>query len=439
MLQNRVVANTIHKLLWYIMMVLLTFMYVYQFRIPIQGLSPQIHSVRVASVLILLAAVVKTLRSHKPAKRMKGLSAKKFKKFNMLHCFLFLYVAFLAIALGPWTGVHMVTIIINLFLFTIIPIAAYYQLIDDFEDFMIILLFVTIIQAVIIWICALDSNTAFLIDSIFNKDSFLDVDMNTMRMNYSGGIGCVTSAGVVRFSVGLVACSYLYFKKRLQLYLVLLLFLGLTCSMIARTGILIALISILTTIIYSFKTRFFSGVSSLVWLSIIVVFAFTIISNSTVYSNFLSDRFIRASQLAEEQEYASSIMDISFFHGYFAGDTRKVPGISMETIIGTGVISGKAGNGIEINVDGGYLRLYVGYGLILSVFFYIYLFYTFLTLSRKARPLPIKYSMFLMLVIIFISELKEWSIYSSCHLMVFFLMSLLSENETDVNLSGVRI
>lgn len=428
MLQKRFVDTNNHSVLWYLVMVILMFMYVYQFRIPIPILPPQMHSVRVASILIFFTAVFRIAQDNKHGKKMMGMAASEFKKFVIIHCFLLFYVAILALAYGPWVGIHMVTVIINLFLFTFIPIVAFYKVIDTLYSFMVIVLWVTIIQTISIWISTVFPQVGLVIDATFNSD-FLDVDMTQMRLSYSGGIGCITSSGVVRYSLGFVACIYLFFTKSSQWYVILLLIFGLTCSMIARTGILVSLIAFLVFLFCLVKTKKIANLKSIVIPSVLVLLVYHVVINSNIYLSFFDDRFVRTTKLVEEQKYASSIMDISFFQGYFEGENRKVPDISWETVIGTGVISGKSGNGIEVNVDGGYLRLYVGYGLILSVLFYLYLVFTLYKLSKNACPLPVKYALYLLLVIIFVSELKEWSIYSSCHLMVFFLMSLLAEND----------
>lgn len=414
-----------HSLLWFVMMVVITFCYVYQFDLSIIGLSKEIHSVRIAAVAILVLAIFNGLLSKR--KRLEGLAGTHFKHFVVVHVFLLIYMIVLALLLGPWTGIHMLVVLINTFLFVFIPIIAFYQIIDSFDAFMRILLWVTIVQAIIIWICVLNPQIATVIDIAFN--SFGDNEMSQMRTGYAGGLGCITYSGVVRFSVGLVACVYFCLKKHSLLYLFLLLALGFTCSMIARTGIFVTGLAFIVVFVYYFRKRKEYALRILVLIGLVAFVAFLCISNSKKYSSFIEERFVRTKNLVEEQSGETSFMETSFFQGYFHGVDTKIPDLSFETIVGTGVISGKSGNEIEVNVDGGFYRLYVGYGLVLSVLFYFYFFVGFYILSIKNKDFSKRLTFLLMLLMILVGEFKEWNIYSSCHVTVFFLMALLVSKE----------
>lgn len=418
-------ANNKHSLPWYIMLVVITFCYVYQFDLSAFGISGQLHSSRIASVAVVVLAATNGLLTKR--KIMVGCPAPKFKQYVRVHIFIFLYMVFLAIILGPWKGQHMMGTLINVFLFQFIPIVAYYQIVDKLDEVMRILLWVTIIQAIIIWICTLNPQISAAVDLMFNGDLFGETDFAVMRDGYAGGIGCITSSGVIKFSLGLIACSYLYFITQSGLYLILLMVLGLTNSMIARTGILVSIIVFIVVLIYILKQKSFS----LLWKMIPVVILGLIVFffATKKYTGFFEERFYRAISLRDQQKNASSITDIGYFQDYFYSETTKIPDISIETIIGTGVSSGKSGNGIEVNVDGGFIRLYVAYGLFGAIAFYLYFFYTIYMIIKKSKPFHVKVTLYLFLFLIIIGEFKEFAIYGTCIVVFFFLTALLSSKE----------
>ena len=108
------------------------------------------------------------------------------------------------------------------------------------------------------------------------------------------------------------------------------------------------------------------------------------------------------------------------------GKSTVLPPLSTETIVGTGVPSGTSGNGVTVIVDGGFFRLYVAYGLILAIIFYVFFLHLIFRVSFSFKNKDIRYTMLLMSALIIIGEIKEWSIYASCHVTMFFLMALLA-------------
>ena len=117
---------------------------------------------------------------------------------------------------------------------------------------------------------------------------------------------------------------------------------------------------------------------------------------------------------------------MGFFEGYFAGKTTIIPNVSWKTILGTGITSGVSGNGVAVNVDGGYLRLYVAFGLPLAIVFYVFLYYK---LFRAAKSMPdsrLKNVLLLFLVIIIIGEFKEYVIFQQYMLCIFYTAAILA-------------
>ncbi len=408
---------------WYGGMSLLMFGFIFEFYLYSFGLPTFITPSRIAAIAIVLLAFFKTYKNKKKKKSLEGIPGKVLRQFCWFHVPVFFYMLLLYVSIGvQGDDRHMFTILIHAFVFRIIPIWAFYICFDSLEELMKVLVITMLIQTGFIWLCITNPSAKLIIDSTFHLSDTYKYYGDT----YAGGLGCITSQGLIRYAVGEVACVYLYFKKNQISYLALLLLFGLTGSMIARTGLVVATICMIFVLYYAFvkhRTAVFG--SLLAFMAFASTVTYIALNERSSRSFFLS-RFVRMTDLFEETETASNIYDIGFFNSYMHGEQTVLPPISKETIIGTGVPSGTSGNGITVNIDGGYLRLYVAYGLILAIIFYLFFFSRLLSMCLAFRNKEIRYTMLLMLSLVFIGEFKEWSIYASCHVTIIFLMALLA-------------
>jgi hypothetical protein len=329
---------------------------------------------------------------------------------------------------------HMFAVLLQTFVFRVIPIYAFYVCIDKLDEFMTVILIVVSVQTAIVWLCITDPRVKLIIDFMFNISDMYEDKIET----YAGGLGCITSKGLLRYAVGEVACVYMYYKKNNIIYILLLLIFSLTGTMIARTGLLFAIVCFAFIFAYTLKRRMIKVSMTLMLSFLIAIGIISLAWSSKESVRFLEDRLIRVTDLFEQSETASSIYDIGYFEEYMHGDEVAIPPISIETIMGTGVPSGKSGNGIYVNVDGGFFRLYVAYGLILAVFFYLYFLNRVLKVCFSFHKAEIRYTLLLMTSLIIIGELKEWNIYASCHVPIFFIMSMLAYKDKVLQLVSYK-
>ena len=410
---------------WYIMMSLIMFGFIYEFYLYAFGIPSFITSSRISAIIITIVALIKSSKKSVRDKRYLGEPRKAIRRFCWFHVPIFLYMLFLYIAIGvQGDSRHMVTILFHTFVFRILPIWAFFICIDKLDELMKILLIATGIQTAIVWLCITNPVIMNMIDTTFHLG-----EMYTYRDTYAGGLGCITSQGLIRYAVGEVACVYYYYKKNNIWYIALLLLFSLTGSMIARTGLLVAIICILFVLYYVIRRKKLSVFGPIVVSAVLALFVTSMVLESSSNRSFFSFRFTYMLGLFEETETATDIYDITFFDKYMHDINTYIPPITYKTLIGTGVPSGTSGNGVYVNVDGGFFRLYVAYGLILAVVFYVFFLVTTLRVSYSFYQKEIRYTMLLMLSLIIVGEIKEWNIYASCHVTIFFLIALLAHKE----------
>jgi hypothetical protein len=415
-LNNTKTAGT-KGLIWFLIKFLLMFLYIYEFNFSAFGLPTLITSRRVAVFALLFIVILRNMFTGHPLfPRVfdRGVVYKSYRSILILHIFLFLYAAFLIFTWGRGVGENIFDFIIKFLLFGMLAVWGFVQLFDSLEDLMRVLLSCTILQSVVILYCVVHPSMGELIDMIFVQEGALD-----HRSGYAGGIACITAPGLFRFTMGMIASAYFVIKKKSSLYLILYLFLTFIGSMIARTGLFIGLLGLIVILVnYSSQHK-----TSRVILTVFGTFIIIIIGAYI----FRQTNFLELFEFERMKDLLAGDGGGAFFHGYFAGETTAVPPLSWETIVGTGMTSGISGNGNKVNVDGGYLRLYVAYGLVLAIYFYIFMFRRLIKVNRHFVDPDIRNLFLFFTGIVILGEYKEFTIYEQYILCVYFVIAFLAE------------
>jgi hypothetical protein len=144
---------------------------------------------------------------------------------------------------------------LNIVLFGIPVYWAHKRIYSKLDDFMSVLLYATIIQTFFIILCLYDTNFAALMDLTFNYVEDGNNRIERLREGYAGGIGCIAAPGAILYSLGVLACSYLFVKRKKWYFFLLLSVFLLISSMIARTGLLIDMVCVLYILIQSNATK----------------------------------------------------------------------------------------------------------------------------------------------------------------------------------------
>lgn len=274
--------------------------------------------------------------------------------FSLLYSFFISYTV--------WRPIEPITFAFSEFLnFLIVGGLALFFVLNIFkntDDFMTILFIVSLFQAIIIILKLLVPSFSSFIDNSINSNQYFDYTY-LKENGYYGGIFCITSTGSMSLSCGIIACVYRIIKKQAVLFNILCLFaVCFACSLTARTGVLLSLLAVTFLMVFSiFKKNENRKKQNRILLSLVIIFICLVLVIVIFRSgDYLSSLFTR---LLNTNLYG---LDATFFSAYF--QTRPndigIPPISIETIVGTGIISGVSNFGTIINVDGGFLRMYCG-------------------------------------------------------------------------------
>ena len=272
-------------------------------------------------------------------------------------------------------------------------------------------------------------------------DRFLGVEeMNAdyRLRGYMTGFACSTSRGVLRLTTGLIGCVYFLLKDRKHTgkYIFYFATIGVVATILGRTGLFVSGIGILFICLSSAKRDFTAFVKIISALATLIILAIAIVQGFGL-SDAVNELFARLLKLFDLGLYEG------FFKSYFGqaeGSATVVPPLSIETMIGIGVTSGVSGNGITVNVDGGYARLYAALGLPVAIAFYLTLFVLMAKSIRAIKDVKVKTTMLFMFVYIFaIGEVKEYFVLEGYSLSLFFGLILLHDRENERKFCSERI
>lgn len=418
------------KISLYIVLTPLLFSFIYQYSLGFIGLPEVFHSNRIASIGLIIVALFLAVVSPRKGKSLKkcGITP-PYSRFVIAILGLTLFSFFQYEFIGKDEGIHLFECMLNILIFTLPTTWAVFYIFKDIDDFMVVLLLVGIIQSIVIILCILNPQIATAIDITFNKN-FIDFT-NEHRVFYAGGIGCITSTGVIRYSTCLIPCVYFYLKRRNGLFIILFLVLAIIASMIARTGVVYGFVALLFMMKGNTDIKLHSSsikIFAIVGLAVFLFFAFTPQS----FREQFSDKFSRLLSLKEQGARHG------FFEGYFRGEDTVIPPLELETILGTGMVTGKSGNRYEVHVDGGPLRMYGALGLPLVILVYFVFLRHMMSVCRHTnKSLLNRRILWLLFLFILIGDFKEFTLFQVWPFCLFYALSHLTVYEKQISIQKI--
>lgn len=397
-----------------IFMTLLMFLYIYEFNFSVFSLPTLLTSRRIAVVIL----VFYTFFIKRGESRINLLSSVKLiNKYIFFLTGLLIFGCFLIVFIGRGTGTHITDCLIRLLLFGIVPIYCFSRVFSNVDEFMRVILYATLIQAIIIVICLINPVWSLALDNVFVVEDQA-VRVERYRLGYAGGLACITAPGCLRFSMGLIACLYFCLKKKTLIYMVLFFFLGFVATMIARTGLFLSSVGLLILIWQSMR---FDHVSSLKMILIILVTSFLLIFfmkyiDITEYFGF--DRLL-------DLFYGTGGKD--FKEGYFNGNDTSYPSLSDNLFVGNGIISGIGDDGVRVNVDGGYIRVFSALGFSCCLIFYLVTFGFLIKLMHCCQNKTLQNTLLYFILIILLGEFKEFTLFEQYMLCLFGSMAVICQ------------
>ena len=389
---------------------ILLFFYIYEFNFEVFGLSTAITSRRVSILLFALLLVCRAFVKNNgklSVPKMNGCVAKCVRNHFVMQIAMLVYGSLVIFMIGAGKGDSIVIDIVQYLLFSMFPILLFYSYYDSLDSFMQAILWVTIAQTVIIIICLTSSDFAYMLDHTFATGETLEY-ITSHREGYAGGLACITAPGAFKYSLGLVACVYFVLKKKKMWYLITFFTFSVVITMISRTGLFISAVGFVVILWGTWQERNNSSLFKVTLSTVIIV----IVAFGLFYlfdlRAFFDSRLQRLFKLFEDGFKAE------FFDYYFSGESigNVYVEINSETFWGIGITSGTSGNGVTVNVDGGFLRLIAALGVPMAVLLYLSFASNLFRLQRNTQGNLQKYTMLFFLVILLMAEFKEYTIYA---------------------------
>jgi hypothetical protein len=343
------------------------------------------------------------------------------------HYYTFILFNFICLAIGIITLAFIGTgtgrsIISNYLEYIIFGSFAFYGIknsLNNLDEFMYALLITSVLQCFIV-LCGLLSNEFRSVLVQINDSSIWDLN-HMADYGYALGLGCVTSTGAMKLSLGTLASVYFLTKEksgRIKFFL-LYVFISFISIAVARTGFFIALISAIGMILFYFG----KGIEQLIKVIIFLVCIGGIIYLILRYTNvadYLQIYLKRLLNTIGNDSWGT------FFERYMHSDTTVMPQIG---IFGELTTSGVSGLGNRINVDGGFRKVFFAMGIPLACIYYSMV--TFFSLYLKTTRINRSNSLLNVLFFTFlvIGEFKEYfiaDVYYFTLLMIYKYFSSIS-------------
>ena len=407
---------------------ILLFFYIYEFNFEVFGLPTAITSRRVSILLFIVLLIYKSI-VHDGGKIYTtmpvGCVAKCLRRHFLLQFGMLLYAFLVIVMVGSGQGNSIATDIVQYILFSMFPILLFYNYYDDLDCFMQAILYATIAQTVIIILCLCSSDFANVLDHTFATGETLEY-ITSHRGGYAGGLACITAPGAFKYSLGLIACVYFILNKQQMRYLIMYFGFSVVITMISRTGLFIATVGFLIILWKTWQSKNNTSLFKVILSTILILLAAVIAYYVFDMREFFDNRLQRLFVLFENGFKAE------FFDYYFSGESigNVYVEINSDTFWGIGITSGTSGNGVTVNVDGGFLRLIAALGVPMAMIFYLSLAIDLGRLQQNIGSKLHKSTMLFFISVLLMAEFKEYTIYAQYMPCILFASYALAEKHT---------
>lgn len=284
------------------------------------------------------------------------------------------------------------------------------------------------IQALITIIAYLDpAFKSVLATSIISTSNYDET--NVMRAIGFASIGGA-SLSLIQ-TTGIMSILFLQRFNSFSLYIKLLLwvqliFILISIVFIGRTGLVVSFFAIMVYILsLKLTVQRFVFILSLILLTAKMNFLSLIETVTKNIEGYNSELFVLWVTESFQLKNNGTIEILN---------NMPIPPLSIETIIGTGRVRDVSGFGNASGNDSGYIQTYYSLGLIASVLFYLgYLFYLLCLIKGSG-----KYALSILVLIVFMVELKEPFIFSYS-VPFYILCTILLINKQNDDLTKVYI
>lgn len=242
------------------------------------------------------------------------------------------------------------------------------------------------------------------------------------------GLGIAGAGGSIYLFVGIIAAGFLIISGELNFKNLTFMFvITISILLVGRTGFYAAL-ALITYIVFfnsnNFVKNFKNAIKIFGFLLIGVLFFFMILC---ITPNFNFDMLVYTLNRAFELfEYGFDSPTLSGINNV----EIPIPGISLETLFGTGVSRGLTSSGKLFMSDSGYIQRYASLGLIVAIISYVSFAIFIMQLIKNIDSSKRRYIVFCLLLL-FIIEYKEPFMYMLAYPFTLVMFSVITKREAE--------
>ncbi|WP_026664642.1 hypothetical protein [Butyrivibrio sp. FC2001] len=389
-----------------IFLTLCLFFYFYEVRL--KGVPAVLSSRKIEMVILILLFVINN-RNGKVAffKNLNRSTILIYKKYFISILVIWIYSIILAIINGRFAEGYVDAKNLGFYMaYSIVAPFFIWSIFDDAEHFCEVLSLVGVIQATFVYIISQSSGLRQFLDSTLELDTLATYSMQSVKVF---GVGARGAAGSVIMFLSVYSLGYLILRGKQEVSnFIFMMYILIASSMVGRTGFYFGIILFLILIIHKVRLRISTKtmLKLMTTTSVLLIIAVTI-SPRIVENKAIQERIgITSSHLGADAVFSKT--EPSFVSDFLS---MSHPELSLEWIVGSGHGRGISSSGADIQNDMGYIQRMYALGIIMAAFLYYTLYSTFSRLAKKMENQNIKKYYQLLLLFMFILELKEQFIY----------------------------
>lgn len=308
------------------------------------------------------------------------------------------------------------------------------NLFQNREELFKTLIFSGIVQSTIVYILFASVDVRILFEQLFRTDARFGYTSNNNKVL---GLGSGGAALSVLLFLSLYSIGYYILKEENIISNMIMYFFILIATLFTgRTGffsgiLLILIILLKKGILIKGKTVLKLGiVLCLITISLVFVGKFVLDNNILQDKVLQMIKYLKINEIVNIQGERGFLYDIS---------KMSIPDISLELLYGSGYSRGFSATGINIQNDIGYIQRIFSLGIFFALLFYSLNFICFWKLSKKVKEQNFKFYYRILIVALFIFELKEAFFYYYLVPSMILLIGLIDETKAERNFLDTNI
>lgn len=412
------------------------FFFVYD--IQIKGLPTILSSRKWSLILLFLLSVIhykadKGIVLYKPNldERKKVIYKKYLLGITAVGVYALLIILFKGGLNGNYIDAKNITFFI---LYSIIAPLFLCNLFQNREELFKTLIFSGIVQSTIVYILFVSVDVRILFEQLFQTDARFGYTSNNHKVL---GLGSGGAALSVLLFLSLYCIGYYILKEEnIITNMIMYFFILIATLFTGRTGffsgiLLILIILLKKGILIKGKTVLKLGIVLCLITILLVLAGKLILDNNILQEKVLQIlKYLKISEIVNIQGERGFLYDIS---------KMSIPDISLELLYGSGYSRGFSATGINIQNDIGYIQRIFSLGIFFASLFYSLNFICFWKLSKKVKEQNFKFYYRILIVALFIFELKEAFFYYYLVPSMILLIGLIDETKAERNFLDTNI